>query len=285
MTNSVPVIHDPREMQSLVQSWQRAGLRSGLVPTMGALHEGHLSLVRTARETCDRVVATIFVNPTQFGPKEDFSRYPRTLDADLTLLASASCDVAFVPDREAMYPPGFSTSVEPPAVSVPLEGMCRPGHFGGVATVVLKLFGIAPTDAAFFGQKDFQQARVIERMVADLNVPIEVVVCPTVRETDGLAMSSRNRYLSPEDRQRALALWRALERAQQLFRAGEHHTAALSQAMHAELAKGVDQVEYAVVVDPDTLGEISHVEKRAVALIAARLGHTRLIDNLILTIP
>ena len=283
MATPVQVIHNVREMQSLVLAWRRAGLRSGLVPTMGALHAGHISLIHAAREKCDRVAATIFVNPTQFGPKEDFSKYPRTLDADLAMLSEAGCDAVFVPDREAMYPSGFSTSVEPPSVSQPLEGVCRPGHFRGVVTVVLKLFGIAPTDASFFGHKDYQQARVIQAMASDLNVPMEVHICPTVREPDGLAMSSRNRYLSPEERQRALSLWRALERCRLQLACGEHRTAELAAAMEKELISGVDAIEYAVVVDPVTLQPIELVEQQAIALIAAKIGTTRLIDNLLLS--
>jgi pantoate--beta-alanine ligase len=199
------VIHDPAEMQRTVLALRRQGLRVGLVPTMGALHAGHISLVARGKQNCDRVVTTIFVNPTQFAPHEDFGKYPRTLPTDLELLAAADCDYVFAPTNEAMYPPGCSTFVDPPAVATPLEGVCRPGHFRGVATVVLKLFGIAPADCAFFGQKDFQQAAVIRQMVRDLNVPIEIEVCPIVREADGLAMSSRNRYLSPAERQQATA--------------------------------------------------------------------------------
>ena len=201
-------------MRAVVRELQHAGKSVGLVPTMGALHQGHLSLVRRAKSDCDVAVATIFVNPTQFAPHEDFSRYPRTLESDLAALAAAKCDLVFVPSREEMYPPAASTFVEPPQVAQPLEGVFRPGHFRGVATVVLKLFNIIPADKAYFGQKDFQQALVIQRMVADLNVPVQVVVCPIIREPDGLAMSSRNRYLSPSERQQGLALSRALNLVQ-----------------------------------------------------------------------
>ena len=203
----------------------RDGKRIGLVPTMGALHEGHLSLVRAAKAECDCTVVSIYVNPTQFGPSEDFSKYPRTLEADLKLLADCGADIAFVPTNEEMYPGtkraafastlGSQRCALPPSRSAvePLEGQCRPGHFRGVATVVLKLFNIVQPDAAYFGQKDYQQAAVIRRMTADLNLPIAIRVCPTVREPDGLAMSSRNRYLSPAARQRALVLWKSLQTA------------------------------------------------------------------------
>lgn len=273
-----------------IQAWVRerrsAGLKVGLVPTMGALHEGHLSLVRAARRECDCVVTTIFVNPTQFGPNEDFQKYPRTFEADLALLRGEGVEAVFAPDRAELYPEGFSTYVDPPSVAEPLEGRCRPGHFRGVATVVLKLFLLIPADVAFFGRKDFQQASVIRRMTADLNVPMRIVVCPTVRELDGLAMSSRNRYLSVEERERALALSRGLKRAAAAFASGERGQERLSGEMLDELrAAGISQIEYAVVADPDTLESAARVGERAVALIAARVGTTRLIDNCELPAP
>ena len=205
------VIQSPSQIRQAIVQLRREGRRVGLVPTMGALHEGHLSLVRIARQRAETVVATIFVNPTQFGPHEDLGKYPRSLDPDLQALSAAGCNLVFVPSASDMYPPGFSTYVDPPAVAQPLEGACRPGHFRGVTTVVLKLFNLIPADFACFGQKDYQQLIVIRRMVEDLALPIEIVACPTVREPDGLAMSSRNRYLSPAERQQALALSRALE--------------------------------------------------------------------------
>jgi pantoate--beta-alanine ligase len=274
------------EMQSAVRELQRAGKSVGLVPTMGALHEGHLSLVRRAKSECDAAVATIFVNPTQFAPHEDFSKYPRTLDADVQLLASANCDLVFVPSREAMYPPDASTFVEPPKVALPLEGVFRPGHFRGVATIVLKLFNIIPADKAYFGQKDFQQALVIRRMVADLNLPVEVVVCPIIREPDGLAMSSRNRYLSPSERERALALSRALNLVQEQVSRGVQDAIALKGQMQEVLeGAGIERVDYATIADPETLAEMTQLDGPAVALIAAFVGTTRLIDNCLLPGP
>src|SRR5262245_13341024 len=232
-------------MQRETLRLRRLSKHVGLVPTMGALHEGHLSLVQAARERAEVVVATIFVNPTQFGPNEDFSKYPRALEADLAALAAASCDYVFVPSREEMYPEESSTFVEPPAVSQPLEGVCRPGHFRGVATIVLKLFQIIPADLACFGQKDYQQAQVIRRMVADLNVPIEIVVCPIIREPDGLAMSSRNRYLSPAERQQALALSQALGEAERLFATGEIESETIVAAMRNILRRaGITRIDY-----------------------------------------
>jgi pantoate--beta-alanine ligase len=272
------------DMQSTSLAWRAAGKKIGLVPTMGALHEGHLSLVRAAREKSEIVVATIFVNPTQFGPNEDFGKYPRTLDADLQALSDAGCDWVFVPEREEMYPPGATTMVEPPAVSQPLEGVSRPGHFRGVATIVLKLFNLIPATAAYFGQKDFQQVCVIQHMVRDLNVPIDIIVCPTVREADGLAMSSRNRYLSPAERQQAVALSRALSEAERLVKGGEHDAAKVRSTMRNILtAAGIERVDYATVANADTLAEVDQIAGPVVALIACFVGTTRLIDNRILT--
>jgi len=273
-------------MQQAVLRSRREGKRVGLVPTMGALHEGHLSLVREARERADAVVATIFVNPTQFGPQEDFGKYPRTLESDLQLLGQAGCDLVFLPSQDEMYPPGFSTYVDPPAAAQPLEGVCRPGHFRGVTTVVLKLFGIVPADFAFFGQKDFQQALVIRRMVEDLNVPIEIVTCPTIREPDGLALSSRNRYLSAGERQQALALSRSLQLAETLVRGGERSAASIVERMRAVLREaGIERIDYVALADPETLTEKSRIEGPTVALVAAFVGTTRLIDNRVLHQP
>ena len=256
-----------------VREVQRSGRRVGVVPTMGALHAGHLSLVHEARQRSDYVVATIFVNPTQFAPHEDLAKYPRTLDADLAALSEAGCHAAFVPAVEEMYPHGATTMVDPPEVAKPLEGVCRPGHFRGVATIVLKLFHLIPADVACFGQKDFQQALVIRRMVADLNVPIEVVVCPTVREADGLALSSRNRYLSAAEREQALALSRALRQAEQSIHAGETESSRIISAMRETLAAaGITSIDYVALADPDTLAEVPRVEGKTVALIACRVG-------------
>lgn len=280
------VFTSPREMQAEILRLKREGKRVSLVPTMGALHEGHLSLVKIARQRSDVVVATIFVNPTQFGPQEDLAKYPRTLDADLTALSSTDCGLVFVPAASDMYPPGFSTYVEPPAVAEPLEGRCRPGHFRGVATIVLKLFQQISADLACFGQKDFQQLAVIRQMVNDLAVPIEIVACPTVREEDGLALSSRNRYLSPAERQQALALSRALNCAAELAAAGERDGQMIVAQMQSVLnAAGIERIDYVALADPDTLAEKLRLEGPTVALIAAYVGNTRLIDNRILITP
>ena len=273
----------PRDMQRQIRELSRQGQRIGLVPTMGALHAGHLSLVRAARARADVVVATIFVNPTQFGPSEDFGKYPRTLESDLRALADCGCDWVFVPQQGDMYPEGFSTYIDPPAVARPLEGICRPGHFRGVATIVLKLFEIVPPDVAVFGQKDYQQALVIRRMATDLNLPVEVVTCPTVREPDGLALSSRNRYLSPAEREQALALSRALNEAQRTAAAGELSVRKIEAAMRNILtAAGIEKIDYAAVADAQTLEELSEISGPAVALIACHVGTTRLIDNRVL---
>ena len=277
------VIASPHEAFAHIDHWKREGLQIGLVPTMGALHEGHMSLVRRSVAACDISVATIFVNPTQFAPHEDLARYPRTLESDLEGLRAAKCDLVFVPQTTALYPDGFSTYVQPPAIAEPLEGVCRPGHFRGVCTIVLKLFGIIPANVAYFGRKDYQQFMVIKRMVEELNVPIRVEGCPTVREEDGLAMSSRNRYLSAEQRSAALSLRRALLLAQELTQAGEFNVSAIEAAMHRSLlATGADRVEYARVVNSETLEELQELTAPAIALIAARVGATRLIDNLVI---
>jgi pantoate--beta-alanine ligase len=284
--NSEPrlkVFTSPAAIQAAVLDLRRQGKRIGFVPTMGALHAGHISLVERARELADVVIASIFVNPTQFGPQEDFQKYPRTLDGDLRGLSAAGCELVFVPTAAEIYPPGFSTYVEPPAVAQPLEGICRPGHFRGVATVVLKLFQIVPAHIACFGQKDYQQLQVIKRMVQDLAIPMEIVGCPTVREADGLAMSSRNRYLSAADRQRALSLSRALDQAEQMVRGGERNANRIAAAMKETLrTAGIEKLDYAAVADPNTLAELSTIDRSAVALIAAHVGNTRLIDNRIL---
>jgi pantoate--beta-alanine ligase len=274
------VYTSPTAMQAVVAGLRSDGVRVGLVPTMGALHEGHLSLVRAARERADIVVTTIFVNPTQFGPSEDLSRYPRTLDQDLKLLSAEGCNFVFLPTSSDMYPAGFSTYVDPPAVAEPLEGKCRPGHFRGVATIVLKLFNLIPADFACFGQKDFQQLLVIRHMVQDLSLPIEIVACPIVRESDGLAMSSRNRYLSPAEREQALALSRALNRAVDLVASGERNaTMVVSQMQQVLATAGVTRIDYVTIADPETLAEKQVLDGPSVALIAAFVGKTRLIDN------
>jgi len=252
----------------------------GLVPTMGALHEGHLSLVRRSVKECQVTVVTIFVNPAQFGPREDYSRYPRTLDRDLDLLARDRADLVFAPAVTDMYPDSFSTHVDPPDVAAPLEGEFRAGHFRGVATVVLKLFNLTGASIAYFGQKDFQQSLVIRHMVRDLDIPIQINVCPIVREPDGLAMSSRNQYLTNTERQQALALSRALEKTATRVAAGQHDPGPLIQAMHDELrSAGITRIDYVALADPETLAAVPKVVPGTVALIAAHVGKTRLIDN------
>jgi pantoate--beta-alanine ligase len=274
------VFHQGGEMRAAVLAAQRAGECVGLVPTMGALHEGHLSLVDAAVAECGRVAASIFVNPSQFGPAEDFAKYPRDLDRDLALLKSRGCNLVFAPANEEMYPPGFDTFIDVGAVAQPLEGVARPGHFRGVATVVHKLFQLVPADRAYFGQKDYQQTLVIRRMAADLNVPMEVRICPTVRDADGLALSSRNAYLSPEERQRALALWQSLKLAEAICADGETSSAQIKAAMLASIhaVPGVE-VEYIAIVRDGTVEEVATVDGPTVIALAARVGGTRLIDN------
>jgi pantoate--beta-alanine ligase len=255
----------------------------GLVPTMGALHQGHLSLLSRARAECDRVAASVFVNPAQFGPKEDFERYPRDLERDRRLLAEAGCDLLFAPSASEVYPPGFDTWVEPGAVAAPLEGERRPGHFRGVSTVVLKLLLIVRPDRAYFGRKDAQQLAVIEHLVRDLDVEVAIVPCDIVREPDGLALSSRNAYLNPEQRRAAPVLHRALEAARAAFRAGERGAEALRALMDRTLeAEPLARVDYVSVADPDTLRELDFVEERGLASLAVFFGRTRLIDNVLL---
>ncbi len=282
----VRVVHTPLEIYSQLAHERSAGRTVGLVPTMGALHAGHLSLVKQAKKDCELAVATIFVNPTQFGPNEDFSKYPRTLERDLEQLDNAGCDYVFVPSSEQIYAPGHSTFIEPPSVASRWEGEIRPGHFRGVATVVLKLFMMVPAQVAFFGRKDYQQVAVIRAMVEDLNLPIRIEVCDTIRESDGLAMSSRNRYLSSTERARALGLWRALQGAQELVQQGERDVGKIESAMQQVLlAAPVDSIDYARVVDAQTMEPLQQIEEVAVAIIAARFGSTRLIDNLTLYRP
>ena len=275
------VVRSVQQLRSDVACARAAGRTIGLVPTMGALHEGHLSLVQAARDECDMTIVTIFVNPTQFGPHEDFDRYPRTMEQDLQLLRRVGADLVFAPDRQTIYPEGFSTYVDPPAVGQRWEGQCRSEHFRGVATVVLKLFNLVGADVAYFGRKDYQQARVIQCMVEDLAVPIAVRVCPTVRESDGLALSSRNRYLDADQRSRALALWKSLLLARQLVQGGESQAESINGQMQQRLIElGVDRIDYAALVDPVTLQPVARVQQRTVALVAAFVGQTRLIDNL-----
>jgi pantoate--beta-alanine ligase len=256
----------------------------GLVPTMGYLHAGHLSLVERARCDCGAVAVSIFVNPTQFGPHEDLGRYPRDLPGDLEALAAAGTDLVFTPSPEEIYPPGFASRIEVGPVAGPLEGASRPGHFAGVATVVAKLFNIVQPDRAYFGQKDAQQTVVIRRMTRDLDLPVEVVVAPTVREPDGLALSSRNAYLTAEERAQAPVLFKALCEAEARFAAGERDAEALRAAMRRTIAAAPGiEIDYVSVADPESLAELDTLgDGPALASLAARLGRTRLIDNLLL---
>jgi pantoate--beta-alanine ligase len=268
------------EMRRAVRAAQSAGETVGFVPTMGALHEGHLSLVDASQAQCNRTVVSIFVNPTQFGPHEDQHRYPRTLEKDCELLASRGCWLVFAPSAAEVYPPGHETFVEVGPVAQSLEGEIRPGHFRGVATVVLKLFQMIPADRAFFGRKDYQQLLVIKKMVADFNLPIEVAACPTVREGDGLAMSSRNAYLNPSERQQAATLWKSLQLAESLQRAGETSVEVISQKMRECLAAaGIDRIDYIAFLAEGTVKPVSTISGRTVVALAARVGQARLIDN------
>lgn len=259
----------------------------GLVPTMGALHEGHLSLVRRARRECNRVATTIFVNPAQFGPHEDLKSYPRDLTRDLALLEAAGVDCVFTPDEAMMYPPGFSTWVTVERLTDRWEGVSRPGHFRGVATVVLKLLDLARARRAYFGEKDYQQLRVVQRMVRDLNVATEIVPCPTVREPDGLAMSSRNASLGPAERAAAVALWQGLAAARDACRAGERSGETLARMVTEAIQREPQaRVDYVGVADPETLEPVSRVPSGgAICLVAAWVGKVRLIDNLLLVLP
>ena len=291
------VFHSPDDARRYVWDLRSHGRTVGLVPTMGALHKGHLSLVKAAG-CCDSTVASIFINPVQFGPHEDLEKYPRTLNEDLQQLREAGVQAVFTPGKEQMYPEGFSSYIAPPEVAKPLEGIFRPGHFRGVTTVVLKLLQAMPASHAFFGKKDYQQWRVIEAMVRDLNIGTRIIGCETVREPDGLALSSRNRYLDAEQRDRALLLSEALRQTQTLLQAGETDAEQLQQCMRqtllgfnrggstsqgAELSspptQGVDKIDYAEIVAADTLTRVNSIDGPVVAVIAAHVGTTRLIDN------
>jgi len=273
----------PCEVRKAIRVARREGKTVGCVPTMGALHAGHVSLIERARKECDFVVGTIFVNPTQFGPNEDYSKYPRTLDTDLEMCRVAGADLVFTPEVSAMYSPQAQTIVRVTKLAAVLEGAHRPGHFDGVSTVVTKLFNITEPDRAYFGQKDYQQQLIIRQMVTDLDQPVEIVTCPIIREADGLAMSSRNRYLSLDDRKRAVQLSRALKLAQQLATetslTGEQISSRMAEFLTQ--AGGID-LQYAVIADVQTLEEVTERPPSAVALIAAKVGTTRLIDNEIL---
>jgi pantoate--beta-alanine ligase len=268
------------KLREAVRAIRAAGRSLGLVPTMGALHDGHLSLVKRSNERCDVTLVTIFVNPTQFGPNEDLEKYPRTLDADLEALSELQVDIVFAPSNDELYPANFSTFVETAQVAETLEGECRPGHFRGVITIVMKLFQIATADVAFFGRKDYQQAAVIQAMVRDLNVPIEVEVCPIIREEGGLALSSRNRYLTNDEREQSLAISRSLRMAEQLVCNGERDPTVVQRAIRQEFdTAGIDRIEYIAIANGETLEPAEQIDEGTVALIAAFVGSTRLIDN------
>lgn len=273
-------------MQAACRELRQSGKSLGLVPTMGALHQGHLSLVRAARAHNQCVAASIFVNPLQFGPNEDFSKYPRTFERDRQLLETEKVDLLFAPSAEEMYPKGASTAVHVAGLSEKLDGKSRPGHFQGVTTVVAKLFEIVRPDRAYFGQKDAAQVAVIRKMVDDLNIDLELVVCPIVREQDGLAMSSRNAYLSPEQRKQALALYRSLARVQTFADRGEGSSSALIEAGKQVIAdEPAMKLDYFEVVDPNTLDPVPDITHGALVAVAAWVGTTRLIDNIVLQGP
>lgn len=269
------------DLRREVEAWKTAGARIGFVPTLGALHPGHLSLLALARgRGADRVVASVFVNPTQFGPGEDFTRYPRQPERDAELLEGAGCDLLFLPDVATIYPPGHATFVLPGGPAEGLEGAFRPGHFRGVATVVCALLNLVRADLAVFGEKDAQQLAVIQRMVRDLHLPVEIVPGPTLREPDGLAMSSRNAYLSPEERRAATVLYRALTAAAEAIGQGERRGDAVRQILLQGLAsEPLARVDYAEVVDAATFQPLSQLAGRVVLPLAVRIGSTRLIDN------
>jgi len=274
------------EIRDYLQS-ERRNKTIGFVPTMGYLHEGHLSLIRKAKSECDIAVVSIFVNPTQFAPNEDFSRYPRDLERDATLAQSVGCDILFVPSDEEMYPSGFLSAVVVEQLSSVLEGKFRPTHFKGVTTVVLKLLNIVQPDVAYFGQKDAQQAIIIKKMVSDLNVPVRIEVVPTVREADGLAMSSRNIYLNAEERKKAVALYQSLKLAQSMIHSGERNCANILSAMQRLIqSQHPTQIDYIEIVDATTLEPKTELHTNDTVLIplAVRFGTTRLIDNIIITV-
>lgn len=277
-------IRTTKAMAAWAAAHHREGVTIGLVPTMGALHAGHRALIRAARLSCDAVVVSLFVNPAQFGPKEDFSRYPRKPRADTLLCAKEGVDVLFAPPIEEIYPDGFQSTVSIPRLARRWEGEQRPGHFEGVATVVTKLLTLVRPTAAFFGQKDFQQAALIRRLVEDLNLGARVIVYPTVREADGLALSSRNAYLAPAQRRAAPVLFQALKTGRAIIRAGGRSGGKIQQAMRKVVAaEPMARLDYLAVCDPDTLEPLTRIRDRAMLLGAIRIGKVRLIDNLPVT--
>jgi pantoate--beta-alanine ligase len=277
------IVADPREMQELARTWRDQGLAIALVPTMGYFHQGHLSLMEYGRTVGDKLVVSLFVNPAQFGPSEDFARYPRDLERDAKTAEEVGVDLLFTPTGEQMYPPGYQTYVTVDGVSQGLCGASRPGHFRGVATVVLKLFNQVTPHLAIFGEKDYQQLVVIKRMAADLNLPIEVVGRPIVREDDGLAMSSRNTYLSPEERKSALSLHQSLLAAADMVKAGEKSGKIILDRVKDLIAQAPGaRIDYVALVDPENLEEVDTIRGSARLALAVRVGTTRLIDHTLL---
>jgi len=281
----VAILTTVAAVRQYVAAARKQGKSIGLVPTMGYLHEGHLTLARTAREQDDVVIMSIFVNPTQFGPGEDLDRYPRDLERDQKLVAAAGVDALFVPPVEEMYPPRYATYVQVEGVTEVMCGASRPGHFRGVATVVSKLFNIVQPDRVYFGRKDYQQAVVIKRMARDLNFPVDIITVATVREPDGLALSSRNKYLSPAERRSALALYRALNLAAGLIRSGERSAAVVREAITGEiLAHPLTRIDYVAISDAETLEPLEEIRGQVLLALAVEVGNTRLIDNLTLEV-
>lgn len=280
MNAPLPIARTVADLRAAIAAERKNGRTIGLVPTMGALHEGHLSLVRAAKQRCDIAVATLFVNPKQFAPHEDFDRYPRNEAGDATLLASAGCDLLYAPERNVMYPDGFATSVLVSSVSMMLEGQMRPHFFGGVATVVTKLLLQALPNAAFFGEKDYQQLLVIKQMTRDLDIPVEIIGCPTLREHDGLAMSSRNAYLSADERRVAARLNVVMHDAIKAVHAGAPVDAVETEASRHLTAAGFTSVDYVAIRNANTLQPLASLSEPARLLAAAWLGKTRLIDNM-----
>ena len=273
------------EATAMIEELRQGGKTVGFVPTMGALHEGHLSLIRAARKDNDLAVVSIFLNPTQFGPAEDFDNYPRTLDQDTLACESEGVDIIFAPRASDMYPAGYASYVLQERYTEPFEGEIRTGHFHGVCTVCAKLFNIVRPTIAYFGRKDYQQSVVIRHMVRDLNFPLQIKLCPIVREADGLARSSRNSRLTREEREQAPCLYQALQRAEERFHSGERRTAPLIAAMEQALARApLGHVDYLTIVNPDSLREIRRIESEAMVLIAVRFGETRLLDNTSLSV-
>jgi len=276
------ISHTINEVRKSIQAVRQQGLSVGLVPTMGALHAGHGSLIEAAAQECDFVVVSIFVNPTQFAPGEDLDKYPRTLETDCAYCEKLGANLVFAPSAQEMYPAEQLTWVDVQKLTELLCGAKRPGHFRGVTTVCTKLFNITLPDIAYFGQKDAQQAIVIQRMVRDLNIPLQIRICPIVREPDGLAMSSRNRYLSPEERKRACCLYKALKACREKVVAGNDDVTSLIDAMKAVIERDQGRIDYIHIVDKDTLEPLGRIEQKALVAVAVHIGNTRLIDNLII---